>query len=278
MEGSQSRTNLIFDIGAHNGDDTAVYLQLGYNVISIEANPALVEVLKKRFADEIKAGRLHVVHAAITDRNMGDVVLYLQHDTSKSSLFSGETHQKINVPGRTLAQMIHQFGKPFYCKIDIEGGDLSALQSLSENECPNYISVELTYRKLGELRPDSEDLYATLKQLTLLGYTRFKLVDQERLQTLNNQSFYKRNLILSQRIKQKLLTLFRMDDRSQLLKRFGLNSDAELSGFPTFLLKDRWYTSTEMQELIRFHFTEYRSITDNPTFTLWVDLNASFAH
>ena len=38
--------NLIFDIGMHTGEDTRFYLNIGYDVIAIEANPFLVEEAK----------------------------------------------------------------------------------------------------------------------------------------------------------------------------------------------------------------------------------------
>ena len=36
--------NLIFDIGLHAGYDTKFYLELGYNVVSVDAN---IELVKK---------------------------------------------------------------------------------------------------------------------------------------------------------------------------------------------------------------------------------------
>jgi hypothetical protein len=41
------RENLIFDIGMHVGEDTRYYLNTGFDVIAIEANPFLVEKSKK---------------------------------------------------------------------------------------------------------------------------------------------------------------------------------------------------------------------------------------
>jgi len=37
--------DLIFDIGANNGDDTAFYLKKGFRVVAIEADPALAQKL-----------------------------------------------------------------------------------------------------------------------------------------------------------------------------------------------------------------------------------------
>ena len=39
--------------------------------------------------------------------------------------------------------MFHEYGTPFYCKIDIEGNDIIALQTVEKvSEKPLYISVE----------------------------------------------------------------------------------------------------------------------------------------
>jgi len=45
-------------LGMHNGDDTAYYLARGYDVVAVEANPALCASAGKRFAPEVAAGRL----------------------------------------------------------------------------------------------------------------------------------------------------------------------------------------------------------------------------
>jgi len=52
------RNDLIFDIGANNGDDTAAYLTRGYNVVAVEANPSLCVELRARFQPELESGRL----------------------------------------------------------------------------------------------------------------------------------------------------------------------------------------------------------------------------
>ena len=52
-------------------------------------------------------------------------------------------------------------------KVDIEGSDLQALQTLTPSTAPSYVSVEL----------NAED--PTVEQLTELGYSGFKFVDGE---------------------------------------------------------------------------------------------------
>ena len=59
-------SDLIFDIGLYDGDDTAYYLHQGYRVVAVDANPYMIEGGKQRFAAEIKAGRLTLVNHAIS--------------------------------------------------------------------------------------------------------------------------------------------------------------------------------------------------------------------
>lgn len=35
--------DLVYDVGMHNGDDTAFYVSQGYRVVAIEADPAQAE-------------------------------------------------------------------------------------------------------------------------------------------------------------------------------------------------------------------------------------------
>jgi hypothetical protein len=45
------RTNLIFDMGLHKGEDTDFYLRKGFDVVAFEANPFLIEHRQGPIAD-----------------------------------------------------------------------------------------------------------------------------------------------------------------------------------------------------------------------------------
>jgi len=61
--------------------------------------------------------------------------------------------KEVEVECCTLADVIKEHGSPYYIKIDIEGHDEIALQSLIENNiCPPYISVENGTRMLDLLK------------------------------------------------------------------------------------------------------------------------------
>src|SRR5215831_9510764 len=57
--------DLIYDVGANNGDDTAYYLSRGFHVVAVEADPTLIEQARERFPDEIRRGRLELVNVAV---------------------------------------------------------------------------------------------------------------------------------------------------------------------------------------------------------------------
>ena len=62
-------TDLVYDVGMNNGDDTAHYLHKGYRVVAIEADPTLIDAARERFADAIRSGRLQLVNAGVGPRD-----------------------------------------------------------------------------------------------------------------------------------------------------------------------------------------------------------------
>lgn len=176
------RDKLIFDVGAHKGEDTEFYLKKGFSVVAIEAMPEFCSLLERRFKPSIDGGQLKVLNVAITETG-GKTDFYIDKSVSvwgttkpdwvsrNASLGAGKT-TKISVKARTLADVIKEHGAPWYCKIDIEGNDLEALKSLADcPDLPQYISIESEKRDWSRLM----DEFVTFNKL---GYSRFKVVDQ----------------------------------------------------------------------------------------------------
>lgn len=269
---TESDPVLIYDIGAHAGDDTSVYLQLGYKVISVEANPHLVEKMYQRFEYEIKSGKLVLLNIALSSTE-DEVVFYINDDDTKSSLFH-KAEKSITLHSKPLHLLFEEFGVPFYCKIDIEGSDLMALQSLAQFR-PKYISVEISGKSLKELKNDRNNLFLSLEKLYELGYSKFKLVDQERLNVLSEKSFYRSNLSWARRLQHKLRMFLSATHRQDFLNRFHLGRKAEVSGYPSPLLEGDWYSYQDMKAIILFHFEEYISVVRSFNIIFWVDLHAT---
>ena len=62
---AERHSDLIIDVGMHDGGDTARFLEEGFRVVAVEANPHLVEEGSARFAEPIRSGQLVIVGAAI---------------------------------------------------------------------------------------------------------------------------------------------------------------------------------------------------------------------
>ena len=78
----------------------------------------------------------------------------------------------------TLAELIEIHGEAYYVKIDIEGSDRAAIESLGGTAIrPRYISMETTF----SVDPTFAAARGDLEALAGLGYDRFKIVDQQAL-------------------------------------------------------------------------------------------------
>ena len=58
---------IIYDFGMNNGDDVPYYLQKGTKVVGVEANPAMCDLVRERFQDEIRSGKLQIENCVLAD-------------------------------------------------------------------------------------------------------------------------------------------------------------------------------------------------------------------
>jgi len=169
-------SNVIFDLGFHNGDDTDYYLKKGYKVIAIDANPRLVSEGKIRFDREIQEGTLTLLQRCFySDTSCVEFYLHPTKDDWSSCNkikveWDGSSSKKILIDGVTL-QSLYKLAHPFYIKTDIEGNDSLLVQQLlgiPQELRPKYVSVELS----------RFDYYEIFSYLHVAGYNRFQLVNQ----------------------------------------------------------------------------------------------------
>ncbi len=167
-------SDLIFDVGANNGDDAAYYLRSGYRVVGVEADPTYIEYVRGRFEPEIEQGRLTLVHAAIGSNqgtalfhvSEGNRGVYSSLDADMASRGALPT-RRIEVRCVRLRTLFEEFGTPYYLKTDIEGADHYCLADIDPADPPEYVSFEASYGRLC-------DLFT----LHSKGYTQFKLINQ----------------------------------------------------------------------------------------------------
>lgn len=131
----------VFDVGANLGSRCDVFLALGAKVIAVEPQPMCQEVLTRLFG---RNPRFTLVPKALGDAP-GEARMYLAdtsglstlskdwiEKTTRSGRFAGHDWSRtITVPITTMDTLIAEHGLPAFCKIDVEGFELSVLKGLS---------------------------------------------------------------------------------------------------------------------------------------------------
>jgi FkbM family methyltransferase len=134
--------SLAFDIGAHVGNRTSAMAASGARVVAVEASPRMADVLKALYG---RKESITILQKAVAAQS-GEIKLFSsrRHPTvstvnsawkNQMSMSSGfaavQWDDEELVEALTLDGLIAQFGKPDYCKIDIEGNEWEALKGLS---------------------------------------------------------------------------------------------------------------------------------------------------
>lgn len=275
--------NLIFDVGANDGTDTAYYLGLGHSVVAVEADPNLAARLCDRFAVEIAEGRVMVVNVAVTEEDREEVVLYVSKENTESSLIremaerSGDLREQVTVSGRSLCSLFHEYGLPWYCKIDIEGYDAIVVRGMTPcAERPAYISCEAAGHPISEVADHPQMLLDGLEALAAQGYRQFKLVDQESLVVLGDDGLYDRLNSWSGRIRAKLDRLGALMTFGRLPERAAVGETGSASGSFGEQLAGEWVDYHVTRRRMEMHFAHYYHYTKNKLFIFWVDIHAKY--
>jgi FkbM family methyltransferase len=195
------KSDLIYDIGLHKGEDTDFYLRKGFSVVAIEANPVLAANARRRFQNEIASGRLRLIEGAIAPASTSDkIVFYINsNETAWGTIEAkwalrnetlGYASKLTEVSRIEIGEVYRSFGIPFYLKIDVEGVDRLVVEELRAfRDRPQYLSLESDKEDFNQLKYEM-DLLASL------GYKKFKVVQQQGIpgkkiqaQTRNGEAF-----------------------------------------------------------------------------------------
>lgn len=183
-------STLIYDIGLHDGRDTAHYLREGARVVAIDANPVMCAAAEARFPGYIRTGQLTVINRGVAERP-GQLEFWICDDVTEWSSFrrdlasrQGAKHHAIMVDCVPIMDVIGEFGVADYMKIDIEGNDKICIASLTRAAASPYISIEMELARAGQ----------DIQRLGDLGYRGFKVICQNlgwRQVTTKNIWFYR---------------------------------------------------------------------------------------
>lgn len=134
--------DLCFDIGAHVGNRLLVWSRLGARVVAVEPQPLCLALLQRWYG---RSANIQLVGQAI-GAAPGQQTLFVSEANPTVTTLSREwiasvqqadsfAHVRwegaVTVDVTTLDDLIARFGEPRFCKIDIEGYELEALQGLS---------------------------------------------------------------------------------------------------------------------------------------------------
>lgn len=129
--------DLIFDIGAHRGEETDRYLASGARVVAVEPQATLARELRSRH----NGSPALTVVAKACGAQEGRINLYASShtwlatcDPGKWSMGRFSNHRWENsqeVEATTLDRLIADYGKPDFIKIDVEGYEMEVLRGLS---------------------------------------------------------------------------------------------------------------------------------------------------
>ena len=231
--------DLIYDVGMHDGADSAYYLRHGYRVVAVEANPAFVERATLRFAREVDDGRLTILNVGIAPGE-GEATFWICEDHSDWSSFDreiaardGARHDPIKVPLMPFSEILERQGVPHYCKIDIEGNDRLCLDAMTPDRRPPFVSVELSAQPL-------------LERLRELGYDRFKVIHQLSFTAPNRALYALKERVPHPRLRESFEWANRLVRRqSDHGWRFAVGSSGPLPD----RTRGRWLDGREAQQL-----------------------------
>jgi FkbM family methyltransferase len=139
---------LIFDVGAHCGDKTDIFLNFASRVICVEPDKMSVKILKRRFHAQKNqvvivekavgqfegVSELKILEEASGFNTLSDKwKAALERKRSADGRLINVFKTKYLVPTVSLASLIHLYGVPFYIKLDIEGYELEAIKGLTQS-------------------------------------------------------------------------------------------------------------------------------------------------
>jgi FkbM family methyltransferase len=263
--------DLVFDMGLHNGDDTAYYLARGYHVVAVEANPDSCMAAEERFAAQIAEGRLKILNVGIA-KHTGELTFWVSERSEWSSFDKanatrvGVGASPIVVPTIQFSDLLNEYGQPFYVKIDIEGSDTDCIQDLERcRSLPTNISFE-----------GHKEVADDIQLLAKLDYIRFKFVRQNDWHEITPENMHWHGFMrkLQSTLDYPVIRggLSTVHYRRRRIN--GLKCAYGSSGPLALELPERWMNCAEVLAVVEYHIAVSRKLRAGPL-EEWFDIHAS---
>ena len=215
LEGMGIRRPVIFDLGGHRGETIKQYRARFADalVYCFEPFPDSLASLNKNFRDDSKT---RIIPLAVADQS-GQRTLYINEIGATNSLLpaattsrrylpgKGETKASIQVNATSIDEFMenHRVGAIHILKMDIQGGELSALKgaeiAFKENQIP-IVYTEVMFVPHYENQPLLNDIWDFLARF---GYTLFDIYYLQRAN--NGQLRYADALFVSADVRKSVI-------------------------------------------------------------------------
>ena len=168
--------DLVFDIGANLGLKANDYRKFGARVICCEPQPDCVQRLREMFATDSQVEILEIglgshIHTAQLSICQQANTISTISDRWKTGRFKNfQWDHTIPIQVMTLDRLISRYGRPKYCKIDVEGYEIEVLKGLTS--IIPYVSIEFCKEFI-------DDAERCIFYLMGLGYRNFNVSYRE---------------------------------------------------------------------------------------------------
>jgi len=136
---------ILFDIGANTGQYTDANADKYDQVILVDANPALCEVLRKKYQSQ--KSKYIVENVLVSNETSATFYVSSTADTISTAAVRWVTDSRFTgsqkwvpsaqpIPCMSLDALIAKYGIPAYIKIDVEGYEYNVLRSLTVGGAP----------------------------------------------------------------------------------------------------------------------------------------------
>ena len=133
--------DLVFDVGANLGNRTAIFVELGARVVAVEPQSVCLAALRDRFENvpevtivpqalgstvgvaEIQVSQAHGISSMSPDW------VASVRESGRFAMYSWDSKERVSVT--TVDTLIAEYGRPAFCKVDVEGFESQVLEGLS---------------------------------------------------------------------------------------------------------------------------------------------------